>query len=105
MSLEARLPSASSVAPIVVPLPDVAEDAWERRGRVVHQEPYDDPPLDEGDYRDSAGISRSGCRSDATRRAGVLIEFLTVLVDPCRLGFAPPVPESERSGCGNPPRK
>jgi hypothetical protein len=32
-------------------------------------------------------------------------KFLTVLVDPCRVGFAPPVPESERSGRGNPQEK
>src|SRR4051812_1332460 len=45
----ARLPSAPSAAPIVVPLPDVAGDVWESRGDVVHQEPYDDAPLEDRD--------------------------------------------------------
>jgi dienelactone hydrolase len=47
-SYGARLPSAPAAAPIVLPLPDVAGDAWESRGHVVHQEPYD-PPLDDRD--------------------------------------------------------
>jgi hypothetical protein len=42
------LPSAAVAAPIVVPLPDVAGDVWEIRGRVVSQEPYD-PPLEDRD--------------------------------------------------------
>jgi hypothetical protein len=45
----ARLPSAPAAAPIVVPLPDVATDVWQSRGDVVHQEPYDDPPLEDRD--------------------------------------------------------
>jgi hypothetical protein len=49
MSYGARLPSAPDAAPIVVPLPEVAEDVWQSRGRVVRQEPYDDPPLDDRD--------------------------------------------------------
>lgn len=43
------LPSAPAAAPIVVALPDVATDVWESRGHVVHQEPYDDPPLEDRD--------------------------------------------------------
>jgi hypothetical protein len=42
----ARLPAAPSAAPIVLPLPDVAADVWQSRGHIVHQEPYDDAPLD-----------------------------------------------------------
>ena len=45
----ARLPSAPAAAPIVVALPDVAGDVWQSRGRVVHQEPYDDAPLEDRD--------------------------------------------------------
>jgi alpha-beta hydrolase superfamily lysophospholipase len=30
-------------------LPDVASDVWKNRGHVVHQEPYDDPPLEDSD--------------------------------------------------------
>ncbi len=44
-----RLPSAPAAAPIVVTLPDVATDVWKSRGHVVHQEPYDDPPLEDRD--------------------------------------------------------
>lgn len=45
----AGLPSAPAAAPIVLPLPDVAEDVWRRRGHVVSHEPYNDPPLDDRD--------------------------------------------------------
>src|SRR5690242_3130259 len=45
----ARLPSAPSATPIVVPLPDVADDVWQSRGHVVHQEPYVDAPLEDRD--------------------------------------------------------
>lgn len=45
---ESRLPSAPSAAPMVLPIPEVADDAWQNRGQVVHQEPYD-PPLDDRD--------------------------------------------------------
>jgi Secretory lipase len=44
-----QLPSAPAAAPIVVALPDVATDVWQSRGHVVHQEPYDDPPLEDRD--------------------------------------------------------
>jgi hypothetical protein len=44
-----QLPSAPAAAPIVVALPDVATDVWKSRGQVVHQEPYDDPPLEDRD--------------------------------------------------------
>jgi hypothetical protein len=44
-----QLPSAPDPAPIVVALPDVATDVWQSRGQVVHQEPYDDPPLEDRD--------------------------------------------------------
>jgi hypothetical protein len=44
-----RPPSAPAAAPIVVPLPEVATDVWKSRGHVVHQEPYDDPPLEDRD--------------------------------------------------------
>ena len=44
-----RLPSAPAAAPIVVPLPDVAGDVWQSRGRVVHQDPYYDAPLEDRD--------------------------------------------------------
>jgi hypothetical protein len=44
-----RLPSAPAAAPIVVALPAVATDVWKSRGQVVHQEPYDDPPLEDRD--------------------------------------------------------
>jgi hypothetical protein len=33
----------------MLPLPHVAGDVWESRGHVVHQEPYNDPPLDDRD--------------------------------------------------------
>lgn len=36
-------------APIVSPLPVVAKDVWNSRGHLVHQEPYQDPPLNDGD--------------------------------------------------------
>lgn len=36
-------------APIVSPLPHVAEQVWNSRGHLVHQEPYDDPPLADPD--------------------------------------------------------
>jgi pimeloyl-ACP methyl ester carboxylesterase len=35
--------------PVVSPLPDVATDVWNSRGHLVHQEPYDDPPLADRD--------------------------------------------------------
>jgi dienelactone hydrolase len=41
------LPDAPAAAPTVVPLPDIAGDVRDSRGHVVHQEPYDDPPLDD----------------------------------------------------------
>jgi pimeloyl-ACP methyl ester carboxylesterase len=41
------LPSAPDTAPIATPLPHIPGDAWDSRGRVVHKEPYDDPPLDD----------------------------------------------------------
>jgi pimeloyl-ACP methyl ester carboxylesterase len=33
----------------VSPLPVVAEDVWNSRGRLIHQEPYTDPPLSDRD--------------------------------------------------------
>jgi pimeloyl-ACP methyl ester carboxylesterase len=39
------VPLPPAAAPIVTPLPDVAPDVWNSRGRLVHQEPYTDPPL------------------------------------------------------------
>jgi alpha-beta hydrolase superfamily lysophospholipase len=39
-----RLPSAPAAAPIVLPLPEVAADVWDRRGHVLHQEPFEVPP-------------------------------------------------------------
>jgi dienelactone hydrolase len=50
MTLPPPLPSAPAAAPIVVPLPDVSEDAWHSRGHVVHKEPYVDPPLDDREW-------------------------------------------------------
>jgi hypothetical protein len=44
-----QLPSAPDATPVVVPLPDVATDVWDGRGHVVHQEPYDDPQLEDRD--------------------------------------------------------
>ena len=42
-------PLSSPIAePIVVPAPDVADDVWQSRGRVVSQQPYT-PPLDDPD--------------------------------------------------------
>jgi hypothetical protein len=41
------LPSAPDAAPVVVPLPDISGEVWDSRGHVVHEEPYDDPPLDD----------------------------------------------------------
>ena len=32
-------------APILSPLPAVAKEVWDTRGQIVHQEPFDDPPL------------------------------------------------------------
>jgi hypothetical protein len=49
MGLSPPLPSVAAEAPVVVPLPDVATDVWQSRGRVVRQEPYDDPPLEDRD--------------------------------------------------------
>jgi Secretory lipase len=43
------LPSAPDAAPVVVPLPDISGEVWDSRGHVVHEEPYDDPPLDDRD--------------------------------------------------------
>jgi pimeloyl-ACP methyl ester carboxylesterase len=47
MAVSPPLPSAPDAAPIVSPLPNVTADVWDRRGHVVHQEPYDDPPLED----------------------------------------------------------
>jgi Secretory lipase len=41
------LPSAPDAAPVVVPLPDISGEVWDSRGHLVHEEPYDDPPLDD----------------------------------------------------------
>ncbi|MFG1931664.1 lipase family protein [Mycobacterium sp. NPDC048908] len=49
MGLSPQLPSAPDSAPILVALPDVATDVWQSRGQVVHEEPYDDPPLEDRD--------------------------------------------------------
>jgi pimeloyl-ACP methyl ester carboxylesterase len=49
MTLSPPLPSAPAEAPVVVPLPDIAGEVWDSRGHVVHEEPYDNPPLDDGD--------------------------------------------------------
>lgn len=38
-------PPAPPPAPIASRLPDVAKDVWNSRGTLVHQEPYNDPPL------------------------------------------------------------
>jgi dienelactone hydrolase len=35
--------------PLVSQLPDVAKNIWDSRGNLVHQEPYDDPPLADPD--------------------------------------------------------
>jgi dienelactone hydrolase len=47
MTFAPPLPSAPAAAPAVVPLPDVSRVVWDSRGHVVHEEPYDDPPLDD----------------------------------------------------------
>jgi len=50
MGCGAPAPVATPDAPIVLPLPDVAEDLWQSRGDILEVEPYDDPPLE---HRDS----------------------------------------------------
>jgi hypothetical protein len=47
MAITPPLPSAPDVAPVVVPLPGISVATWDNRGHVVHEEPYDDPPLDD----------------------------------------------------------
>lgn len=47
--LEPRLPSSATAAPLQSPLPDVAAAAWQSRGQLIRQEPYEDPPLDDRD--------------------------------------------------------
>jgi pimeloyl-ACP methyl ester carboxylesterase len=47
MGFTPPLPSAPDLAPVVVPLPGISVTAWDSRGQVVHEEPYDDPPLDD----------------------------------------------------------
>jgi hypothetical protein len=49
MTLPPPLPSAPAEAPVVVPLPSISPDVWNSRGLVVRQEPYPDPPFDDGD--------------------------------------------------------
>jgi len=62
----AALPSAPAAAPVVVPLPDVASDVWQSRGHVVHQEPYDDAPLEDRD-----GVLGQAWRAVYTSVSGV----------------------------------
>jgi alpha-beta hydrolase superfamily lysophospholipase len=50
MTFAPPLPSAPAAAPVVVPLPDISGDVWDSRGHVVHEEPYDDPPLDDREW-------------------------------------------------------
>lgn len=46
---EPRLPSSPTAAPIPLPMPDVAADDWQSRGRVISLESYPDAPLTERD--------------------------------------------------------
>lgn len=41
--------SAASATPLSVPLPNVAHEAWQNRGRIVRLEGYDDPPFEDRD--------------------------------------------------------
>ena len=43
------VPSSAAATPLALPLPDVAHEAWQSRGRIVRLERYDDPPFDDRD--------------------------------------------------------
>ncbi|MGE2836531.1 lipase family protein [Mycobacterium sp. SMC-4] len=46
-NFEPQLPTAPALAPIVMPLPDIPGDVWQRRGEVLHREVYADAPLED----------------------------------------------------------
>jgi dienelactone hydrolase len=50
MTVAPPLPSAPAAAPVVVPFPDIPRGVWDSRGRVLHEEPYVDPPLDDREW-------------------------------------------------------